>query len=171
MYSAKMQEGKQMNLVRHPGHCCNRALCDTSGFTLVELMVVVAIVGILAAIAYPFYGQYVLRSHRTDGKNAVMDLASREERFFSVNNAYTNNAAALGYGASATFPMSVGATSQSYYSLTVAFTTAPAGYTAIATPIAPQTSDTTCYSYQIDQSGLQSNLNVSGNSLPTTGCW
>ena len=134
-------------------------------------MIVVAIVGILAVIAYPVYGQYIIRSHRTDGKNAVLDLASREERFFSVNNAYTDNAVALGYGANTAFPINVGATEKSYYSLTATFTTTPPSYIATATPIGSQTSDTTCYTYKIDQSGTQANLNPSGNSLATTGCW
>ena len=148
-----------------------RAVQGSGGFTLVELMIVVAIVGILAVIAYPVYGQYIIRSHRTDGKNAVLDLASREERFFSVNNAYTDNAVALGYGANAAFSINVGATGQSYYSLKATFTTSPPGYVATATPIGSQTADATCYTYKLDQSGTQANLNSSGISLATTGCW
>lgn len=51
------------------------------GFTLIELMIVVALIGILAAIAYPSYQQYVLKSKRTEAKAALMDLAQNQEKF------------------------------------------------------------------------------------------
>ena len=75
------------------------------GFTLIELMVVVAVVAILAAIAYPSYINQVRKSRRADAKSALLDLATRQERFFSTQNTYTNNAANLGY--SAAFPQPV----------------------------------------------------------------
>jgi type IV pilus assembly protein PilE len=59
------------------------------GFTLIELMIVVAIVAIIAAIAYPSYRNYVLRSHRADGKEMAMRIASAEERYFTNFNRYT----------------------------------------------------------------------------------
>ena len=172
MTSAKAPKGIQMNLVRLSSHCRNRALKGAQGFTLVELMIVVAIVGILAAIAYPAYSQYILKSRRTDARNAVLDLASRQERFFSVNNTYSTSPAALGYGATAsTFPVSVSVSGQSYYNLTATISSAPAGFVGTATPVLPQTADTKCYSFQVDQSGAQSNLDSGGSALSTTGCW
>ena len=161
-----------MHLVRNSSHHSNRPLKDSRGFTLVELMIVVAIVGVLAAIAYPSYSQYILKSHRTDARNAVLDLASRQERFFSINNAYSTSPAALGYGATAsTFPVSVSVSGQSYYTLTATISSAPSGFVAIAIPVSPQTADTKCYSFQVDQSGAQSNLDSGGSALSTTGCW
>ena len=146
------------------------------GFTLIELMIVVAAIAILAAIAIPSYTQYVQKSRRTDAKNAVLDLASREERYFSINNTYTNNAAALGYGAGSTFPLAVNATGQSYYNLSVPVpasgATPPAtAFTGLATPTGSQTADTTCYAYQIDQLGTQTNVDSSGTPLAGAGCW
>lgn len=149
------------------------------GFTLIELMITVAVVAILAAIALPSYTAYVQRARRTDAKNAVLDLASREERFFSINNTYTSDPVALGYGAGSTFPLPVNASGQSYYSLTAPTVTAAsgsgatavaAGFTAQAIPTGSQTADTTCYAYQIDQLGTQSNVGP-GGPLAGGGCW
>ena len=59
-----------------------------NGFTLIELMVVVAIVGILAAIAYPSYTEQVARSRRTDAQGMLLHTAQWLERQYTVSNAY-----------------------------------------------------------------------------------
>lgn len=58
------------------------------GFTLIELMVTVAIVGVLAAIAYPSYLGAVTKSARAEAKSAMFDLSQMEERYFTNNDAY-----------------------------------------------------------------------------------
>lgn len=70
------------------------------GFSLIELMIVVAIVGILAGIAYPSYQNYVLRSGRADGQAKLMEILQAQERFYSQNQTYTVNlgVGGLGYG-------------------------------------------------------------------------
>ena len=85
------------------------------GFTLIELMITVAVIGILATIAATSYSSQVMQSRRTDARSALMDLAGREEKLFSVTNAYGNTPAALGYSGTA-FPQQVGS---NYYSVNV----------------------------------------------------
>lgn len=67
-----------------------------SGFTLLEVMVVIVIVSILATVAYPSYDEYVKRGNRTEGQAALNDAAARQERYFAQNNAYVTSDANIG---------------------------------------------------------------------------
>lgn len=58
------------------------------GFTLIELMVVVAVIGILAAVAYPSYQDYVRKARRAEGRTAMMELLQQQERYITQNNTY-----------------------------------------------------------------------------------
>lgn len=66
------------------------------GFTLLEVMIVVVIVGILAAIAFPSYDEYVKRGKRAEGQAVLNEAAARQERYFAQNNAYITAAADIG---------------------------------------------------------------------------
>ena len=68
-----------------------------TGFTLIELMIVVAITGILASVAFPAYKAYVDRAKRSEGKAFLMELAARQERYYFDNNSYADHAQNLGY--------------------------------------------------------------------------
>lgn len=142
------------------------------GFTLIEIMIVVAIIAVLSAIALPAYQSYVLKSRRADAKNAVLDMAARQERYFSINNKYSSIAADLGYSA---LPVDVNSSGNSFYSLNVtanaATATKPAGFVASAKPTGVQQKDTECYEYQVDQTGAQSNLKSDGSKATSTSCW
>ncbi|MXR37714.1 type IV pilin protein [Craterilacuibacter sinensis] len=61
------------------------------GFTLIEMMITVAIIGILTAIAMPSYREYVLRSHRTEATAKISEIQLAQERFFTVNNRYADS--------------------------------------------------------------------------------
>ena len=67
------------------------------GVTLLELMIVVVIVGILAAIAYPNYREYIARAKRNEAKAALLQIATLQERFYLSNNTYTTDMSQLGF--------------------------------------------------------------------------
>jgi type IV pilus assembly protein PilE len=66
------------------------------GFTLIELMVTVAIVGILAAVAYPAYGNYLIKGNRAAAQAHLMDLAQTEAQYMADNRAYADTVGHLG---------------------------------------------------------------------------
>ena len=162
-----------MQTIRHPLRASRRRI---GGFTLIELMIAVAIVGILVKLAYPAYNQSVLKSHRPEAKNALLDLAAREERYFSTTNQYTTSAPALGYASTLTVtaasPMLVQSGSSTYYNMSIqvpdpgAATSAPS-FLATATAVNAQIKDTKCLNYVLSQSGAQS---VSGTDT-AANCW
>lgn len=65
-----------------------------AGYTLVEIMIVLAIVGILASIAYPGYASYLARSRRIEGQLALMEIIQQQERFYTLHNTYVAFSAA-----------------------------------------------------------------------------
>ncbi len=69
------------------------------GFTLIEILVVVAIIGLLAAIAIPSYRDYVVRANRADAKDKLSEIAYEQERFANRNRRYTLDMTELGFSA------------------------------------------------------------------------
>lgn len=112
------------------------------GFTLIELMIVVAIVAILAAVAIPSYQDSVAKSRRADAKGALEGLAQSMERFFTANNTYLGAAAAgADTGVPAGYPSEAPLDgSTKFYDLTISATTATS-FTIRATPKNGQAGD------------------------------
>jgi type IV pilus assembly protein PilE len=141
-----------------------------AGFTLIELMIAVAIVAILSAIAYPAYRNYVLRGQVTYATNALSSLSANMERYFQDNRQYTSVAAG-------TAPMSPCdpvqlAAGSTYGTFTVTCPT----YSATAFTItATGATATAGFSYSIDQNGVQSSVVASpapsGWRLTCTATW
>lgn len=139
-----------------------------SGFTLIEMMIVVAIVGILAAISYPSYRDYVERAGRADGKAKLLEIMQAQERFYSQNQTYTANlgAGGLGYGVAANAAV---ASDEGRYNITAA---ACAGAIAscvalTADAVGQQASDTKCGDLTLDSRGTKGE----GGTLTVQDCW
>ena len=95
------------------------------GFSLIELMIVVAVIGILAAIAYPAYQDYVTRAKRSDAMNTIAAFRIAQEKYRANNTTYTTNIALLS-GVSAT-------SNEGYYSMSVV-SAASSTYVIVAEP-------------------------------------
>ena len=124
---------------------------NNTGFTLIELMIVVAIIGVIGAIAYPSYDEFMKKARRTDAKAGLTKMASRQERFQQQNDTYTTNTGSVGGTG----------TIDNFYVLSIDSADIN-GFALTATAVAggPQASDTTtddgdCTVMQMTSTGLK----------------
>lgn len=133
------------------------------GMTLIELMIVVAVLGIMVVIGYPSYQEQVRKSRRTEGIAGLLELADRMERFYSDRDTYAG--ATLGTGAGNIFPAT---TDGGHYTLNIDSQDNVA-FTVRATPTTKgnQNQDK-CSVFILDSLG---NRTLSGNSIALEQCW
>ena len=144
-----------MNINKHSKKCLH------DGFTLIELMITVAIIGILVSIAYPSYQSSIMKSRRVDAQGALMGFANAMERYYTVNNSYPS-AGTTGIYA----PSSPVDGSTPYYQLSIAIPIA-GGYQLQAVPIGAQATDQ-CGTLTLDQTGVRG---FNGAGMTRVDCW
>jgi type IV pilus assembly protein PilE len=105
-----------------------------TGFTMIELLVVITLLGLIAAIALPSYGNYVKKTRRKDAQADLVNISNALERYYTANNTY----ATATLGAAGIYPAASPIDGNSkYYNLSISAATAT-GYTLLATPTGAQ---------------------------------
>jgi type IV pilus assembly protein PilE len=126
------------------------------GFTLIELLITVAIIGILAGVAYPSYTDFVLRSNRSEGQRELLRYANLQEQVFVDSRSYAATMNGLGGSTTSTITTELG-----HYIISVQASTATT-FTLQAVAQGSQTNDTGCTTLTVDEIGVKT---------PVTSCW
>ncbi len=128
------------------------------GVTLMELMIVVVVIGILTAIAYPSYRQYAAKAKRNEAKSALLQIATLQERYYLQNATYTTDMTKLGFPVPDNF-----LTDSESYIVDVTAANA-AAFSATATYQKGDAEAGKCATFSIDGAGLKT-------STPFADCW
>ena len=142
--------------IQPPGHAMLR---KAQGFTLIELMIVVAVVAILASIAVPSYQEQIRKSRRAQAKADMVEYAQMAERYFTVNNTYVGFALPT-----AQSPREAGATAR--YTLALNPESTASTFTIAATAVGTQASDR-CGNLGVTNTGLK----TKSGSVALSECW
>lgn len=148
-------------------------MLKNKGFTLIELMITVAIIGILAGIAYPSYQESVMKSRRADAKGALLGFANAMERHFTETNSYENAAGTSGTPADTGAPRIYAQQSPvdggtAYYNLKINAATAST-YTLHAERIGAQANDK-CGTLTLTQTGARG-VTSQASGVTVANCW
>ena len=133
------------------------------GFTLIELMIVVTVIAIISAVAYPSYQAYIVKANRAEGRQAILAAAQQLERYFTNNNTYTSDLTVAGYKG-----FSGESAANSKYNLVV--TPGGAGIaTSYVITATPTFSDTVCNLLTYTQAGTKGI--AGGSETDVSKCW
>lgn len=145
------------------------SLSPERGFTLLELLIVVALIAILAAIAFPQYRDYVIRSNRATAKSLLTQVADRQEQFYVANKSYSNNLATLGFPANPFFVNRSGqatsALAEALYRIELEEPTATT-FRVAAIPLNQQAEDVRCTKLTLNHAGQRT---ATGSAVAS--CW
>lgn len=133
------------------------------GFSLIELMIVVVIIAILAAIAIPSWQRYVYRSRRPDGQELLLRIAQAEERYYTNHNRYPGTLASI-------YPAATQTSEHGYYAATAPNSSAGQAYTATAKPHGAQVLDV-CGSLTISNTGAKTPTSTNTAANSNGPCW
>ena len=156
-----------------------RKLPGSCGFTLIELMIAVVVIGVLAAIAYPTYTSYITKTNRTAAKTKLLDAAAKLETYFLDNRTYATDLTNIAYGSASPYIDNKGqevAQADSIYQISVVTPTAGCAIAncyklqAVVTTGSFQVKDTDCKKFFLDSRGLRSAENSSAADSTST-CW
>ena len=136
-----------------------------SGFSLIELCIVLMIISLMTIFIYPSYQQIITKSHRVDGKLALIDLALRLDRYFTQNNTYATATIATGKG---TDLLASNLSVQGFYRLTIVHATV--NKFVIAAEGLNSKYDKLCHTLVLDNLGQQSVMPKQSNAI-TLQCW
>lgn len=137
-----------------------------AGFTLIEVMIAVAIIGILAAIAYPSYQEYINKSRRAEAQVALLELSQFLERHYTAKGGYLINGTSGGSGPVLPFTKAPRDGTQEFYTLSLNAVTART-YTLQAAPKNGMAGDK-CGTFTLTNTGKKA---VSGGTAGTPDCW
>ena len=144
----------------------------SAGFTLIELMIVIAILGIIASIAVPHYREFVLQSRRDDARSSLQTVISQQILFYgNFGSTYTTTVGALGYGAhggDSTHTLS----RDEFYEIGLDPCGGNIADCVIATAVARggQLEDEDCRSFSLNSRGTEAALDKDGGAT-TAVCW
>ncbi len=138
------------------------------GFSLLELMIVVAVIGILAMIALPNYIDQVEKGRRAEGRAALLTVAQAQERFYTANGSYAANLGSINANDLPTINNVTGLTENGYYTVS---TTGGTTFTVTANTAGSQTGDDDfCAIMRINNLGVKTAEDSSSNDT-TDRCW
>lgn len=135
-----------------------------AGFSLIELMVVVLIIAILAAIAIPSYSRYAFRARRPDGQELLLRVANAQERYYATYNTYG------GDPVTGDLKLSSTSSEKGYYTIVITATDLTKDYTATATPVGVQATDA-CGALSINSAGVKTPLSTDAAKNSNGHCW